>query len=146
MKALPMKSIINPIIHPGMAMALSLFLLTPLQARGAEDTMLGTPACCHEMINQRQKMRDAFKAQDTDINDQVTKMNSAPEDKKVVLMANIITLMVEQRTVRDERRAEIEKRMMAHTQCHLNMSDDMSIKCHKFYGWVGMHDAPWDRE
>lgn len=146
MKAHHMKPVISLIIHPGIAMALTVFLLTPVQARGAEDATMEMPACCHAVMNQKQKVRDVFKAQDADINDQITRMNGAPEDKKMGLMANIITLLVEQRTARDERWSLINRKTMMQAQCPVCMMDERRAKCHKSHGWIGMHDAPWDTE
>jgi hypothetical protein len=137
---------INPVIHPGMAMALSLFLLTPAQARSVEDPAMATPACCHEIMGQKQKMNEAFKAQDADLNERIAKMNSAPEDRKVELMASIITVMAEQRTTRDERRTQMEKRIMTHVRCPMNMHEERAVNHCTSSGWVGMHDAPWDKK
>ena len=53
---------------------------------------------CQEMKVQKQKMKEDMKAQDARLTEQVTKMNGAPENRKLDLMAAVVTQTVEQRT------------------------------------------------
>jgi len=55
------------------------------------------------MKEQKDKLMAEMKAQDADLAAQVAAMNSAPEDKKLGLMAAIVTHMVEQRTAMNVR-------------------------------------------
>ncbi len=52
-----------------------------------------------------------MKAQDAQLTEQLTKMNRAPEDKKMGLMAAVLTHMVEQRITMDARKAKMEEEM-----------------------------------
>jgi hypothetical protein len=65
-----------------------------------------------EMHHHKQQMREEIRAQDAVLSEQVTAMNSAPDDKKVGLMAALLTRMVEQRVAMNERKASMENMMM----------------------------------
>ena len=76
---------------------------------------------CQEMKEQKQKMMEDMKAQDAQLTEQLTKMNRAPENKKMGLMAAVITHMVEQRITMDARKAKMEEEMMKHMMQHLSL-------------------------
>jgi predicted transcriptional regulator len=71
---------------------------------------------CQEMKEQKQKMKEDTTAQDAELTELVAKMNRASEDKKMSLMAAVITQMVEQRIAMDARKAQMEEAMMQHMQ------------------------------
>jgi len=112
----------NLVIRSSLALALALAIWSPVQARSAEPaegknmTEAKMMERCEEMKEQKQKMMEAMKAQDAELTEQLTKMNSAPEDKKMSLMAAVITHMVEQRITMDARKAKMEEEMMKHMQ------------------------------
>jgi hypothetical protein len=112
----------NLVIRSSLALALTLAIWSPVQARSAEPaegknmTEAKMMERCQEMKEQKQKMMEAMKAQDAELTEQLTKMNSAPEDKKMSLMAAVITHMVEQRITMDARKAKMEEEMMKHMQ------------------------------
>jgi hypothetical protein len=112
----------NLVIRSSLALALTLAIWSPVQARSAEPaegknmTEAKMMERCEEMKEQKQKMMEAMKAQDAELTEQLTKMNSAPEDKKMSLMAAVITHMVEQRITMDARKAKMEEEMMKHMQ------------------------------
>ncbi len=56
-----------------------------------------------EMPERHRKMQEQAKAEDTALNAQVAAMNRAPDDRKVALMADIITTMVKQRAAANDR-------------------------------------------
>ena len=56
-----------------------------------------------EMMERQRKMQEKTKAEDTALNAQVAAMNRAPDDRKVALMADIITTMVKQRAAANDR-------------------------------------------
>jgi len=56
---------------------------------------------CQEMKEQKQKMKEDMDAQDAQLIKQLAEMNSAPEHKKMDLMAAVLTQMVEQRIAMD---------------------------------------------
>ena len=106
----------NLVIRSSLALALVLAIWSPVQARSAEpaEGKLMTEAKmmerCQEMKEQKQQMMEDMKAQDAELTAQVAEMNSAPEDKKMSLMAAVITRMVEQRIAMDARKARWRRR------------------------------------
>jgi hypothetical protein len=71
-----------------------------------------------------------MKAQDAALTKQVAKMNSAPEDKKITLMAALITRMAEQRAATNVRMEKMQEDTMQHMmQCPMMMGmKDMAKK------------------
>jgi len=84
---------------------------------------------CQEMVEKKQKMKEHMKAQDAELTEQLTKMNSAPEDKKMSLMAAVITHMVEQRIAMDARKAKMEEEMMKHMMQHMQTGKESMSQC-----------------
>ncbi len=84
---------------------------------------------CMEMKQQKQKMMEDMKAQDTELTAQLTRMNSTTAKEKMPLMAAIITTMVEQRIARDARKAKMEEEMMQHMMQHMQMGKDSMAQC-----------------
>lgn len=119
-----------------LTLALALAIWSPALSQSVEPTkgkmlMPGNmPKCCQDMKGKCQKMRDDLKAEDDALITQVAKMNSAPADKKMPLMAAIITSMVEQRTTTNARAAKMQDDMMQHMmQCPMMMGmKDMPMK------------------
>ena len=91
-----------------------------------ESTMMGR---CQKMKVQKQKLKEDLKAQDAQLAEQIAKMNSAPEDKKVGLMAAVVTLMAEQRIAMNTRKAKMEEGMMQHTMQHMQMGKESISQC-----------------
>ena len=89
---------------------------------------------CQKMKEQKQKMMEDMKAQNAELTEQLTKMNSASEDKKMSLMAAVITHMVEQRITMDARKAKMEEEMMQHMQ----MGQKSMSQCPMMKGMKGM--------
>jgi hypothetical protein len=56
----------------------------------------GSGEGCRQMMQERQKMMEEMKVQDAEISRLVTKMNSAPNDLKQSVMADILTRIVKQ--------------------------------------------------
>jgi vancomycin resistance protein YoaR len=108
---------------------------SPGQSQSAEPAEVSNPAeakmmeRCQEMKEQKQKMKEDMKAQDAQLTNQITKMNHAPKDKKINLMAAIITRMVEQRIAMDARKAKMEEEMMQHMMKHMEMGKESMAKC-----------------
>jgi len=125
----------NLVIRSSLALALALAVLSPVQARSAEPaegkvmTEAKMMERCQERMEQKQKMKEDMKAQDAELTEQLTKMNSAPEDKKMGLMAAILTHMVEQRITMDARKAKMEEEMMKHMMQHMQMGKESISQC-----------------
>ena len=90
---------IKRIMPAGIALVITLLICSPSPVQSAdpvdgkataENQMM---AHCEEMKAQKQKMNDDAKAQDAELTEQIAKMNSAPLDKKVGLMAAVISHM-----------------------------------------------------
>jgi Spy/CpxP family protein refolding chaperone len=123
------------IIRSSLALALALAIWSPLQAQSAEpaDGKMMTESKmmerCQEMKEQKQKMKEDMKAQDAELTNQITKMNHASKDKKVNLMAAVITRMVEQRIAMDARKAKMEEKMMQHMMQHMQLGKESMSQC-----------------
>ena len=125
----------NLIIRSSLALALALAIWSPVHARSAEpaEGKMMTEAKimerCQAMKEQKEKMIADMKAQDAELTVQVAKMNSAPEDKKMGLMAAVLTHMVEQRITMDARKAKMEEEMMKHMMQHMQMGKESMAQC-----------------
>ncbi len=110
----------NLVTRSGFALALSLAIWFPVLARSAEpagEMNMAEPKemkCCQEMKDQRQKMMAEMKAQDAELAAQVAEMNRAPADKKLDLVAAIVTRLVEQRAAMNARMEKMHGEMMKH--------------------------------
>jgi hypothetical protein len=87
-----------------------------------------------------------MKAQDAELTEQLTKMNSAPEDKKMGLMAAVVTHMVEQRIAMDARKAKMEEAMMQHMMQHMQMGKESMAQCPMMKGMKGMDEKSRDTQ
>jgi hypothetical protein len=84
---------------------------------------------CQAMTMQKHKLMEDLKAQDAELTKQVTRMNSAPANRKVDLMAAVITRMVTQRTVMNARQAKLREGMMQHMVQHIQMGKESLAQC-----------------
>ena len=123
------------IIRSSLALALALAIWSPLQAQSAEpaEGKMMTEAKmmeqCQEMKEHKQKMKEDMKAQDSELTNQITKMNRAPKDKKINLMAAVITRMAEQRIAMDAKKAKMEEEMMQHMMQHMQLGKESMAQC-----------------
>jgi len=134
----------NLIIRLSLALALAVAIWSPAQVLAAEPdggkvtTEAQMMEQCKQMMAQKQKMADDMKAQDAELTDQLTKMNNAPDDKKLNLMASIITRLVEQRTAMNARKDKMEAEMIKHMMQHMQMGKESMAKCPMMAGMTGM--------
>lgn len=84
---------------------------------------------CMEMAKMKKKMMAEMKAQDAELTSQVAKMNKAPKNEKVTLMAAVLTSMVEQRTAMHAGMEKMQGEMMQHMMQHMQMGKDSMMKC-----------------
>ena len=84
---------------------------------------------CQEMKEQKQKMKEDIKARDAELSDLIAKMNSAPDDKKMSLMADVVTKLAEQRITMDARKEKMEEAKMRHMMKHMQMGKDSMSEC-----------------
>ena len=136
----------NLLIRSSLALALALAIWSPVQARSEEPAegkkmMEGKMMeRCQAMKEQKQKMKEDMKAQNAELTEHVAKMNSAPEAKKVGLMAAVITHLVEQRITMDARKAKMEEEMMKHMMQHMQMGKESMAQCPMMKGMKGMDE------
>jgi hypothetical protein len=123
----------NPVLRPGLALALALAIWIPARAQSPKPAAKMTEATmmahCQEMKEQKQKLKDDGDAQNAQITAQLSEMNSAPKDKKMNLMAAVVTHAVEQRIAMDARKAKMEEEMMMHMMEHMQMGKDSMAQC-----------------
>ena len=123
------------IVRSSLALALALAVWSPAQAQSAEPAKAGNMTKakmmehCQEMKEQKQKLKEDGKAQDDRLTGQLSEMNRAPEDKKMGLMATVLTNMVEQRITMDARKAKMEEAMMKHMMEHMQMGKESMSQC-----------------
>ena len=124
------RSSTNLVILSSLAMALVLALGSPAQAQSAEPagekTMMEG---CQAMMEQKQKLKQDIQAQDAELGDQVAKMNSARDNEKMSLMADVVTTMAEQRIAMNARKAKMQESMMTHRMKHAQMGKDSMSEC-----------------
>lgn len=94
---------------------------------------------CQAMMDQKQKMAESMKAQDAELTKELAEMNSASDDKKVGLMATVITHMVEQRISMNAQMATMHDKMMQHMMQHMQMGKESMMQCPMMKGMNGMH-------
>ncbi len=109
------------IIPSGFALALALVVCAPVQAQSPMPAN-GQPMMNRGMADHRQAMMQRcqtmmadMKAQDAEMTAQVAKLNSAPKEQKVDLLAAIVTDLVKQRTAMNVRMQEMQGQMMMST-------------------------------
>jgi hypothetical protein len=142
----------NLIICLSLALALALAIWSPIQAQSAEPakgkTMMEGKMMerCQAMMEQKQKMMAEMKAQDTELTAEVAKMNNAPDDKKVGLMAAILSQMVEQRTAMNARMAKMQEEMMKHMGQHMQMGKESLSQCPMMKGMKDMGEKSGDAQ
>ena len=128
----------------GLALALTLAIWSPIRARAAEPaggevmTEATMMEQCKAMQEQKQKMREEMKAQDAQLTEQLAQMNSAPADKKLDLLAAVVTKMAEQRIAMDARMAKMQQEMMPHMMQHMQMGKESMAQCPMMKGMKGM--------
>jgi len=125
----------NLALRFSVALAMALAIWSPVHAQSeepAEGKMMMKGKMmqgCQAMKEQKEKMMAEMKAQDTELTEQLAKMNSAPVEKKLDLMAGVVTHMVEQRTAMDAQMAKMEEQMMKHMMQHMQMGKESMSQC-----------------
>ncbi len=135
------------VIRSSLAIALAVAIWAPTNARSAEPAkskmkmdgkmMMGAQTMtetdmiqrCQAMKAQKDKMAADLKSQDAELTAQVAKMNKATETKKLDMMANVVSQMVEQRIAMDARKTKMEEEMMQHMMQHMQMGKESMAQC-----------------
>ena len=130
-----------------LVLGLAMVIWSPVQAQPVEPTqgkmmMEGKMIeRCKEVNEQKQKMMADMKARDAELTEQVARMNSAPEDKKLGLVTAVITGMVEQRTAMNARMAKMQEEMMKHMMEHMEMGKESMLQCPMMKEIKGMDET-----
>ncbi len=147
--------LIRSILASPLILALSLAISIPAQAQSAApaeakpnpNAQVTEPSMA--MMQHHQEMLADMKAQDAQLTEQVAAMNSAPEGKKLDLLAAIVTKMVEQRTAMTARMESMHDEMMKTMKPQM-MKQQMQMdkapvpKPPMMNGMKGMDDKPAD--
>jgi hypothetical protein len=117
-----------------LVLALMLFIWSPVRAGPAaapEDKMTEAQLMqrCNELKEQKQRLTKDSRTQDAELTEQLNQMNRAPADKKLDLMAAVVTKMATQRMAMDVRRGNMEDAMMKHMMLHMQMGKDSMRDC-----------------
>lgn len=129
------QTLTNFLIRFTLALALTMAIWSPLQSQATEPvkgkgmTDSKMMEGCQEMMEKKQEMMAEMMAMDVELAAQVEKMNSAPADKKLDLIAAVITRMVEQRTAMHARKAEMQEEMMTHMMQQMQMGKNPMSQC-----------------
>jgi hypothetical protein len=132
------------------ALVLSLTIWSPVLAQspdsgdGKNMTEAKMMEQCQEMKEQKEKMMAEMKAEDVELTAQVAKMNSAPKENKLDLMAAVITRMVEQRTAMHAKKEAMQERMMLHMMDHMQMGKGSMAMCPMMKGMKGIDSKSMD--
>ena len=122
----------------GVALALGMAAAFPLQIQATEPmrgSMMDGPKTEWQqgMMQRNQALMAEMKTQDDELTDLVAKMNKASKDKKVDLLAGIVTRIVEQRATMNQRMMKMQGEMMSTATGNEKMkmpmmNDDMKSK------------------
>ena len=133
----------NIMIRSSLALAMALAGWSSVNAQPAEPAKGGTMTMakmmesCQDMKQQKQSMQADMKAQDAQLTEQLSKMNAAPDDQKMSLMAAVVTHMAEQRIAMDARKAKMDEEMMKHMMQHMQMGKESMSQCPMMKGMDG---------
>ena len=138
----------NLAIGSSLVLALALAIWSPVNAQSREpaqgNNMMKSTMMerCQGMKEQKQKMKEDMRAQDAQLAGEIDEMNRAPEDKKIGLMAGVLTHLLEQRTAMNARKAKMDEEMMQHMMRHMQMGKEAKSQCPMMQGMKGTDETP----
>lgn len=129
-----------------LALLLALAIWVPIRAQAADKDSKPMNANemkehCQEMTKLRTQMTADMKAADADLSAQITRMNSAPAERKLDLMAAIVTSLVEQRSAMNLRWESMQLQMGPHMAEHMQMGQGSMSQCPMMAGMQANVDA-----
>ncbi len=89
---------------------------------------------CQHMMQQRTMMQQETKAEDAATTNECAQMNAAPEEKKIGLLAIIVTHMNEHQCAMHARSEKIEDQTAQHMMCHMQMGKESMSSCPMMQG------------
>jgi len=129
------KTVTSLVVGSSLVLIAALAIGSQVQARpaapagGMQMTDAHMKDQCKDMMEQKKKLAADVKSQDAELTELVAKMNRAPGDKQMTLMAAAITQIVEQQVAMNQRKAKMEDAMMAHMMQHMQMGKDAMAQC-----------------
>ena len=138
----------NLVVGSSFVLALALAICSPVNAQSSKpargNSMMKSTMMerCQAMMEQKQKMKEDMKAQDAQLTGELAEMNRAPEDKKMGLMASLLTHLVEQRISMDAQMVKMDGEMMQHTMQHMQMGKGAKSQCPMMQGMKDMAETP----
>jgi len=111
----------NPLARTCLAMAMSLAFCAPVPAQDSQKDMSVASKMDHSKMHHHKMMMDTckgmmeeMKAQDTDLAARIARMNAAPRDEKLDMVAAIVTRMLDQRVAMNGKMGHMHLEMMKH--------------------------------
>ncbi len=123
------------LVASGLALGLAFAAWSPLRAQsadsadGAKLTESQMAEHCREIRDQKLQIRADIKAQDVRLTERLAELNGATDEKKVGLMAAVLTSVIEQRIAMDVRRAKLDDGMSRHWMQHSQLGKDSMSTC-----------------
>lgn len=128
------------VLWSSLALALTVALWSPAQTptAGAENAQPMTEekmkGCCATMKTHIGKVKAEVKTQDDELTKHVAKMNSAPAEQKMEIMAAVVTHMAEDRIVLNEHTDILNIALRQHLMQHMSMSKESITGCSMMKG------------
>ena len=125
----------NHLFLPILAGSLAIALCPPLKAESckppSEDTSIASEMCSmfKDMMQRHVDLMNLMKSQDTELADQVEKLNTAKADQKLDLTTDTLTLLIKQQAAQhDEMQKMLEKAKLQLEKCEWTKSRCMMMK------------------
>jgi len=131
-----MKSPFSPnfLLRAGLVLGIALAMWLPGQLRSADPADGKMMEQCRVMKEQKQKLQSDIDSQSIQLADRIERMNRAPREEKVELLAAVVTDMAEQQTSMNARKAKMGEDMMSHMMQHMQMGKDSMAQCPMMQG------------
>jgi len=127
-----------------LALALVIFNWSPLKSQtptpGAEMMKMEGKMMehCKAMMDEKAKMSAEMKAQDADLTAQAAAMNAAPESKKLDLLSDLVTHMLQHRAEMNTRMEKMQGDGMKHMMQHMELGEASMSQCPMMKGMTHM--------
>ncbi len=139
----PMSSLIDRFTRPIVATAVALACVVTIPNIHAAEPGIGdakNPGTmmeqCTEMQASKARMMADMKVQNADLSERIAQMNSSSDDKKLGLLAALVSRMAEQRIARDAHMEVASATMMKHMMQHMNAGKDSMQGCPMMQGGI----------
>lgn len=93
---------------------------------------------CQTMMDEKAKMLAEIKVKETELTAEIGRMNSAPANEQLSLLAAVVTHMQQHRTGVADRMEEMQGKMMTHMMQHMEMGEGSMSQCPMMKGMMNM--------